>query len=283
MIPLRDENPTHRPPVVTVLLIAACIATFLFVQPSATRSLLDAPDDAALIEEIEFSYEHAAIPCELIQGRPLTVPEVLRTLRAGDTDACITDGEPGRALFADKSVWRSVLVSMFLHGGWLHLAGNMVFLWVFGNNIEDHLGHLRYLVFYVAAGVVATAAHVLLALDSTVPLVGASGAIAGVMGAYLVWFPWARIRTIIMLGVIPIWPRIPAAILLVVWFLTQFWIDPNAGIAWAAHVGGFVFGVVMAMAARRDEHFRNRLWAHRYRTTGKGGWDNRTGPTLGVG
>lgn len=280
MIPLRDENPTHRPPVVTVLVILGCVATFLFVQPSATRSLIDAPDDAALIEEIEFSYEHAAIPCELIEGRPLSVPEVLRTLRAGDQNACITDGETGRALFPDKSVFRSVLVSMFLHADWFHLAGNMVFLWVFGNNIEDHMGAFRYAVFYVAAGVVATAAHVLLALNSTVPLVGASGAIAGVMGAYLVWFPWARVRTIIMLGFIPVWPRIPAAVLLVIWFATQFWIDPNAGVAWAAHVGGFVFGAAVAFVARRDPHFRNRLWAHRYRATGSGGWDNRTGPRL---
>lgn len=278
MIPLGDENPTRRAPAITMLVIVGCVATFLFVQPSATRSLLDAPDDAALIEEINFTYEQAAIPCELIQGRPLTVPEVLRTVRGGDTDACVSGEPAGRALFPDKSVWRAVVVSMFLHADWFHLAGNLVFLWVFGNNIEDHMGSLRYVVFYLAAGVVATATHVVLALDSTVPLVGASGAIAGVMGAYLVWFPWARVRTLLMLGFIPIWPRIPAAVLLVIWFGTQFLIDPNAGVAWAAHVGGFVFGVAVAVAARRDPAFRNRLWTHRYRTTGSTGWSNRTGP-----
>ena len=263
-----------------MLLIAACIATFLFVQPDATRSVVDEPTNAELVDEITFSYEHAAIPCELIQGRPLSIPEVQRTLARGDGDSCITDGDPGRPLFPDKSVWRSVLVSMFLHGGWFHLAGNMIFLWVFGNNIEDHLGALRYVAFYVAAGVVATAAHVLLALDSTVPLVGASGAIAGVMGAYLIWFPWARVRTFILLGIIPLWPRIPAAFLLGIWFVTQFFIDPDAGVAWAAHVGGFVFGATTGIAARRDPHFRDRLWAQRYRAAGRGGWDNRTGPPL---
>lgn len=278
MIPLRDENPTHRLPVVTGLVIVGCILTFLLVQPSATRSLLDAPDDAALVEEIAFTYERAAIPCELVEGRPLTVPEVLRTVRAGDTNACVGDDADGRALFPDKSVWLSVVVSMFLHADWFHLAGNMVFLWVFGNNIEDHMGSFRYLGFYLTAGIVATAAHVVLALDSTVPLVGASGAIAGVMGAYLVWFPWARVRTLLILGVIPVWPRVPAALLLAIWFVTQFWIDPNAGVAWAAHVGGFVFGVAVAFVARRDPAFRNRLWTHRYRTTGRTGWSNRTGP-----
>ncbi|MEM7139697.1 MAG: rhomboid family intramembrane serine protease [Actinomycetota bacterium] len=280
MIPLRDENPTRRTPFVTVVVMAACVAAFVFVQPSATRSVVDDPTNAELIEEIEFSYEYAAIPCELTQGRPLTIPEIQRTLAGGDADACLDEDAVGRALFPDKSVWRAVVVSMFLHGGWLHLAGNMIFLWVFGNNIEDHLGALRYLAFYLAAGVVATAAHVFLALDSTVPLVGASGAIAGVMGAYLVWFPWARVRTLILLGFIPLWPRIPAAVLLVIWFGTQFLIDPNSGVAWAAHVGGFVFGAAVGVAARRDPGFRNRLWAQRYRATGSGPWNNRTGPDL---
>ena len=267
MIPLRDANPTHRTPVVTVLLIIACVFTFLFVQPSATRSVVTAPGTAEVIEETRFTYEHAAIPCELVRGRPLTVPEIRRT-GAGDAEACISDGPEGPALFPDKPVWRSVVVSMFLHGGWIHLAGNMIFLWIFGNNIEDHLGHLRYVVFYLAAGVVATAAHVLLALDSTVPIVGASGAISGVMGAYLIWFPWARVRMFVLLGFIPIWPRIPAALVLVFWFLAQFRIDPGSGVAWVAHVGGFVFGVLMALAARRDPRFRDRLRSRRRATKG---------------
>ncbi|MFQ5558324.1 MAG: rhomboid family intramembrane serine protease, partial [Acidimicrobiales bacterium] len=169
--------------------------------------------------------------------------------------------------------------SMFMHGSWMHLIGNMWFLWVFGNNIEDHMGALRYLAFYLSAGVVATAAHVLIQVDSTVPLVGASGAIAGVMGAYLVWFPWARVRTLLFLFVVPLWPRVPAAMLLVVWFALQFLTAEGSGVAWVAHVGGFVFGVAIALLARSNDRFRRRLWVHRHRTQGTlGRWDNRLGP-----
>lgn len=276
MLPIRDENPTRRPAVATVVLIVVCVGTFLFIQPSATRSITD-PGTAEVIDQIEFSYEYAAIPCELTKGRPLTAVEITRTQVRGDSDACLDDAR-GPVPFPDKQIWLAVVVSLFLHGGWLHLVGNMVFLWVFGNNIEDHLGIFRYVLFYVLAGVVGTLAHVLLQTDSTVPLIGASGAVAGVMGAYLVWFPWARVRTLFLLVVVPVWPRVPAAVLLAFWFVTQFFTDPDAGIAWAAHVGGFAFGVLMAWEARRDERFRNRLWAHRYRTTGTGPWNNRLGP-----
>lgn len=268
MIPLRDENPTHRRPVVTVSILVACVAIFLFVQPSATRSVVAELETADIVEEIEFSYEYAAIPCELMQGRSLAVAEIQATVGGGDVDACNTALVDPVAGFPDKSVWLSVLISMFLHGGWLHLAGNMLFLWVFGNNIEDHLGHVRYAVFYVAAGAVATAAHVAVQLDSTIPLVGASGAIAGVMGAYLVWFPWARVRTFILFGIIPLWPRIPAALVLGFWFVLQFWTDPDAGVAWAAHVGGFVFGVLIGFVARSSPRFRRDLQRQRVRATG---------------
>jgi membrane associated rhomboid family serine protease len=276
VIPLRDDNQTYRPAVVTVGLIVACILTFMFVQPDADRSL-GAIGIEEEIESIEFAYEYAAVPCELVQGRPLTIREVTRTQVDGDTTAC--EAEPrSRALFPDKSIWRSVLVSMFLHGGWLHLFANMVFLWVFGNNIEDHMGPLRYLIFYALAGVVATGAHIVAQVDSTLPLIGASGAIAGVMGAYLVWFPWARVRTFVLLGVIPLFPRLPAAPLLVAWFGLQFFTAANTGVAWVAHVGGFAFGVAVAGAARTDDRFRRQLWVHRHRTSGTGQWDNRRGP-----
>lgn len=276
MIPLRDDNPTQRPAVVTVGLIVACIATFIFVQPGADRSL-GAIGIEEEIESIEFAYEFAAIPCELVQGRALTIDEVTRTQVNGDVTAC--DDDPrGRVLFPDKSIWRSVLVSMFLHGSWLHLIANMVFLWVFGNNIEDHMGPLRYLIFYALAGIVATGAHIVAQVDSTVPLIGASGAVAGVMGAYLVWFPWARVRTFVLLGVIPLFPKLPAALLLIAWFGLQFFTASNSGVAWVAHVGGFVFGAVVAAVARSNDRFRRRLWDHRHRTTGTGRWDNRWGP-----
>ena len=258
MIPLRDDNPTLRTPVVTFVLIVACIVVFFYVQPSATRSL-DMPTQQETIEDIEFTFERAAIPCELTEGRPLTASEIGATVVGGDTEACDNRGGVGVTPFPDKNVWGSVVVSMFLHGDWIHLVGNLLFLWIFGNNVEDQMGRISYALFYVIAGVVATAAHVLVQVDSTVPLIGASGAVAGVMGAYLVWYPWARVRTVIFLVWIPIWPRIPAVILLAFWFASQFFIGNDAGVAWVAHVAGFAFGVMAGIIARTDDDFERSL------------------------
>ncbi len=260
MIPIRDENPTLRTPVVTFILIVTCIVVFFYGQPSATRSL-DMPTEQETIEDIEFTFERAAIPCELTQGRPLTATEIGATVVDGDSEACQDRGEGGIVPFPDKNVWAAVVVSMFLHGGWVHLIGNMLFLWIFGNNVEDQMGRLSYALFYVIAGVVATAAHVMVQVDSTVPLIGASGAVAGVMGAYLVWYPWAKVRTIVWLVWIPVWPRIPAVVLLVFWFISQFFIGNDAGVAWVAHVAGFVFGVIAGIIARTDTDFERALQA----------------------
>jgi membrane associated rhomboid family serine protease len=135
---------------------------------------------------------------------------------------------------------------MFLHGSLLHIGGNMLFLWIFGNNVEDRFGHVPYLIFYLVAGVVATFVYVLSNPLSTAPLLGASGAIAGVMGAYLVLFPRVPIRTLILIPPIILWPRLPAWVLLLVWFVSQFFLSPGSGVAWTAHVGGFVFGTLVA-------------------------------------
>ncbi|MEM8905307.1 MAG: rhomboid family intramembrane serine protease [Actinomycetota bacterium] len=239
MIPISDENPTHRPPVVTILLIVASVVVFFGVQPQNDTQ-----------EDIRFTFEYAAIPCELSSGEPLSIDEVLATLDRGDDRACGTERDGDDQVFPDKNVWLAVVISMFLHGSLLHLGGNMLFLWIFGNNIEDHLGHVRYLLFYLLSGGVATGAHAVMQLDSTVPLIGASGAVAGVMGAYLVWFPRARVRTFLFLGFIFLFPRIPAWVMLSVWFVSQFFIGPDEGIAWLAHVGGFVFGAIVGVATR---------------------------------
>jgi membrane associated rhomboid family serine protease len=136
---------------------------------------------------------------------------------------------------------------MFLHGGFLHLAGNMLFLWVFGNNIEDRLGHLPFVAFYLVCGLAATLAHVAVQPGSTVPLVGASGAIAGVMGAYLVWFP----NALVLSWVVPFFlVPVRAKWFLGIWFVLQFFTNPNAGVAWVAHVAGFVAGALAALVLR---------------------------------
>jgi membrane associated rhomboid family serine protease len=224
VIPLRDENPTRRRAYVTLVLIVLNVGVFFFWQHSP-----DAPSGGA------FEYEHAVIPCEVTTFEPLAYDEI-------NSGTCIR-GDGAVAPFPGKQVLVAIVVSMFLHGGIAHLAGNMLFLWVFGNNVEDRVGHLRYLGFYLVAGVLATLAHVALQPGSTAPLVGASGAIAGLMGAYLLWYPNARILSWVLF--FPVHVR--AKWLLLYWFGSQFFLDPNQGVAWGAHVGGFVVGVLFAL------------------------------------
>jgi membrane associated rhomboid family serine protease len=259
VIPLRDDNPTRRVPWVTILLILANVGVFFLLQPQG--QLFGDVDMADLERDgTRFAFEHAAIPCEVTTGEGLSPVEVRDTLR-GDPEACRGgDGEP---LFPDKAVWLAVLYSMFLHGSVLHLGSNMLFLWIFGNNIEDHLGALRYIVFYLLAGVVATATHIAPQPDSTIPLIGASGAVAGVMGAYLVWFPNKRVLTLFLI-IIPLFRHISAKWLLGFWFLSQFFISPQSGVAWLAHVGGFVFGVAVGSVVRASRAARRAAWRDTY-------------------
>lgn len=240
VLPLHDDNPVRRPPVVTWLVIAACLVAYFVWQPSPFGNDVD---------DLEFNLANAAIPCEIVEGRPLDVDEVIATYNQGNTDACGVDAGLSQSVEPDKNVWLAVVTSMFLHGSLLHIGGNLLFLWVFGNNIEDIFGKVGYVLFYLAGGVVATLSHVALNLDSTVPLVGASGAIAAVMGAYLVLFPNARVHTAIFMLLITVIP-IRAKWVLGFWFVLQFFTDPNEGVAWAAHVGGFVFGVLVGLMVK---------------------------------
>lgn len=211
---------------VTWLLIAACVIVYFGLQSR------DSPND-----EARFLYENAAISCEITTGDPLSLLEI-------DTGACeqYDDG----SVFPDKSPYAAVLVSMFLHGSIAHLLFNMWFLWIFGNNVEEAFGHVRYLVLYVSGGVVATLAFVLLNLGSTVPLVGASGAIAAVLGSYAVLFPRHRILSLFGWLLLPL----PAAVFLGIWFFAQFSLGGSTT-AWEAHVGGFVFGLTVTALFRQ--------------------------------
>lgn len=238
MIPLKDYNPTRRSSVLTVLLIAVNVYVYFLVQrPNEGRAA-----------EVRFNYSYAAVPCEVVQGAPLSEEELFRTLQFGNTSAC-QPGEISPPVFPDKNVYLSLLYSMFLHGSILHIAGNMLFLWVFGNNIEDRMGVPAFIGFYLASGLVASVAHIVVQPSSTVPVVGASGAVAGVMGAYLVLFPNVEIRTLFLFIFILI-RDIPAKWLLGFWFVTQFFTNPSAGVAWVAHVGGFAFGAIVALLLR---------------------------------
>lgn len=266
MLPLKDENPTERRPVVTLAIIGICLVVYFLWQPTPFQSTN---------EDVEFNVRHAAIPCEVVEGRPLTIDELRATYTIGRGDSCGA-GDPDSPAGVDKAVWWSVVVAMFLHGSLVHLGGNLLFLWVFGNNIEDRLGHLRFAAFYLLGGVVATMAHVLLDVHSTVPMLGASGAIAAVMGAYLVWFPDAPVRTLLTFLLIVV-VRIRAKYVLGFWFLLQFFTSPNSSVAWAAHVGGFVFGVLVALVVRASGGAQRVALARGHRPAGP--WD----PTGGAG
>lgn len=232
VIPVGDENPTRRRPVVTWLLVAVNVGVFVFVQPWW----------ADACAQQRFFLHWATIPVELFQGRPLGPGQV-----AGATPpAC--DLSPAQ----DKNVYAAVLYSMFLHAGWLHLLGNMLYLAVFGNNVEDRLGHLRFGAFYLLCGAVATLVFAVPNAGSPTTLVGASGAIAGVLGAYLMLFPGARITVLVpFLLFMPL--RLPALLVLGLWFVFQLQgvgmaAMAGASVAYLAHVAGFVAGAVLVLS-----------------------------------
>jgi membrane associated rhomboid family serine protease len=234
VIPIRDDNPTSTRPVLTIAIIAACIYIFAFVQPHDSR------------QDVQFLAEHAAIPCEVVHGEPIS-----NNLSRRCDGQLLIPGLPGSVEpFPGKNVFLAVVVSMFLHGSWLHVLGNMLFLWIFGNNIEERLGPVGYAFFYLVAGVVAALAHIATQPNSTVPVVGASGAIAGVMGAYLVLYPHARILTIVPLFIFLQFVYLPAFVVLIGWLILQFFTNPNTGVAVAAHIGGFIFGAVVGLFLR---------------------------------
>ncbi|MGP0565150.1 rhomboid family intramembrane serine protease [Nitrospina sp. 32_T5] len=205
MIPLHDENPTRTFPIFTIGLIAANTLVF-FWELSLAR------------EGTQFITEYGLVPYQLT-NRPL-------------------------------ENYPNVFSSMFMHAGLGHLAGNMLYLWIFGNNIEDQLGKLRFVLFYLTCGALAAAAHVSADLDSTIPMVGASGAISGILGAYLMLFPFSRVKTLVFLGFFITIVRIPAIFLLLLWIglqvLNNMAAGPDGGgVAWLAHIGGFIVGAVL--------------------------------------
>ncbi len=223
--------------------------------------------------ERDVTLEFAAIPCEVVTGDGLTNLEINELYTGGNDTACDLD-TTGAPRFPNKPERLAVVFSMFMHGGWMHLLGNIWFLWLFGNNVEDHLGKARYVAFYLLGGIVATIAHIAVQPDSIVPVVGASGAVAATMGAYGVWFPNAPIRTLIF---IVLW-RVKAKWWLGFWLVSQFFIGANSQVAWMAHVGGFVFGALVALVVRRSPAAAKRAFTQPYQFDGTGRvWDSTGG------
>src|SRR5579885_2883192 len=161
MIPIKDRNPTRRFAFLTLGIIAVCVGIYFFVEPTG-RSTLVQRTDSEQVGEVVWTIRHAAIPCELVERRHLTVPEVVATFQNQDPNACAPTAPPAPPADPGKNIYVAVFFSMFLHGGLLHLGGNMLFLWVFGNNIEDRMGRLGSLLFYVVGGLAAALTHVLL-------------------------------------------------------------------------------------------------------------------------
>lgn len=250
MLPLFDENPVTRPPFVTWLLILANLGIYLvantgLVSPGPAELVADG-EVVEVPADLAFSLAWAAVPCELVEQRALQRSEISDTYyRTGDPLSC-RGSSSGDALFPEKHLRLALLSSMFLHSGLFHLGFNMLFLWVFGNNVEDRLGHIGFGLFYVLAGLVSTTAYVVTQPAGTVAILGASGAVAGVMGSYLIWYPDAPIRTLVFLILVDIRARW----FLLAWFLLQFftWSGPRA---WIAHVSGFVVGVIAGRIIRK--------------------------------
>jgi membrane associated rhomboid family serine protease len=222
MFPISDDNPRIGTPYVTWSVIGACVLVF-FWQVSLGAS----GGEIAI-------YEFGMIPARLL-GTAALDPELTAV-----------------------PAWSTVFTSMFMHGGWLHLGFNMLFLWIFGDNVEDSMGHARYLIFYLVCGVAAALAQAFVSPGSTIPMVGASGAISGVLGAYLLLHPRATVRTVIFLGIFVTMMHLPALIVLGLWFLMQlvsaaFSNSGEAGVAFWAHVGGFVAGMALVpLFKKRD-------------------------------
>ena len=249
MFPFHDENKTLHPAYVTIALIAINVLVWLLVEGAGSAiSVARAVCDLGLI------------PGELTGSLP---PGTRFPL--GEGIVCLTD--PGRQI-------SHVITSMFLHGSWMHLIGNMWFLWLFGNNVEDSMGYVRYVIFYLLCGVAAALAQVAATPASGIPMVGASGAISGVMGAYLVLYPRVRVYVFVFLGFFFTTIALPAWTMLLYWFALQFFgglaglvtAQEGGGVAFWAHAGGFVAGVVLIkLFARRDyiEAHESQSWQPR--------------------
>ncbi len=251
MFPIRDDNPQILTPYTTYAIIGLNALAWVFVQGLGS--------DPALAGSI---CSLGLIPGELLQ----TVPVGTR-FQVGPNSLCV---------LGDGSVWHTTLTSMFLHGGWFHLIGNMWFLWIFGNNVEDSMGHVRFAVFYILCGLAAAAAQIVSNPDSAVPMVGASGAIGGVMGAYILLYPRVHVHMLIFFGFFITTIAVPAVLMLGYWLLVQVLSGfatlgaQGGGVAFWAHVGGFVAGAVLIFLFRDRELLRR----HPYH-----GWRQRRSPT----
>ena len=262
MLPLRDDNPTRGTAWVTLAIIALNVVAFLFWEPTFASG-----PGSAQRQEV-FFFCQAEIPWEVTHQT--TLGDGGAAARAALREAGFQAAAQDQQVLAQRCVHKSWLLSifaaMFLHAGFLHIGGNMLFLWIFGNNVEDRLGRIRYLLFYFASGLAATLGQLAIGPNSVVPNLGASGAIAGVLGAYLIMFPRRRVLTLIFFFIIT-WVYLPAVVVLGAWFILQLYsgvgsiatnVSAGGGVAYFAHIGGFAFGALMALLFFPKEGFARR-------------------------
>jgi len=253
VFPLKDNIPTERFPAVTVALIVANVIAYFFWQRGGL-SFAD-PSSQAYLQNL---YEYASYPYELTHPGEQCFPE-------GSQVTCDTGNGAQHGL---PPAWLTLFTSMFMHGGLLHLGGNMLFLWIFGNNVEDSMGPVKFLLFYLLAGLAATAGQVVIGPEVAVPNIGASGAVAGVLGGYVVLFPRARVITVIFIIFFFTIVELPALLILGFWFIQQVLFgyfdlsDPageGGGVAYFAHIGGFVFGFLLIRAFASERRRRRQV------------------------
>jgi membrane associated rhomboid family serine protease len=242
VFPLKDNIRTRRFPVITVALIAANVLMFFFFQ-EAKLSLEGAQVSEQRVVEygtIPYEISHPGERCEFLGGN--------------QSPACGQDPGSGGGEQETAPTWLTILTSMFMHGGLLHILGNMLFLWIFGNNIEDSMGRPRFVAFYLLGGLVAVLAQTAMSPDSTTPTIGASGAVAAVLGGYALLYPKARVVTLVLIIFFITIVELPALLVLGLWFLLQLFygaaelaqpVAGEGGVAYFAHIGGFIFGLVL--------------------------------------
>ena len=224
MIPISDINPARNVPVVSRIFIIISSLTFLFLQPKNNIDLLN------------YFYKYAAIPCELINNLPISANQFYN-------NNCSL--EPDIVIFPDKNILLSIIVSLFLHANFLHILGNLWSFWIFGNNVEDKLGKIRFILFLIVSGVISIVGHSLLNFGNLNPIVGASGIVSALMGAYLYLFPNAKLLVLVPFGVF--FPTtIKAKFFMIFWLISQFLIAIQSNnISWEAHLSGFIFGYLV--------------------------------------
>lgn len=225
LFPIKDYNPTRRTAYVTIILIAVNIIIFIY---------------QGIVGDLNYHVSKSAmVPWEITHFK--NIPNPIGYQMVPDQY-----GYPRRALvYRNTPPFLTLFTSMFMHGSLWHLLGNMLFLWIFGNNIEDYLGRFKFILFYLVCGLGASLTHILFHFNSLIPVIGASGAVSGVMGAYLVLYPQARVRSLVFIFFFFTFVDIPAFVFLIVWFIFQFLNFGGQGIAWLAHVGGFLIGLFL--------------------------------------